>query len=213
MLVFVGPDAGAWGRGLLHHLRWLCNSLPRRHEQVGHFLPGLTGWWLWSFCFSFPVAALRTKKKERKTRCMVLIFDMCVCVLKGSDGCDVVSSPWQREKRRNLGSLLGGPDGRDSRLSRVHQQVSKTAALISQHALRLCRDNGAKCKATPVKFSLVWFCAVVVCFTELEAFVIEASTMSVHFVITLDYQSLSVLYSGSWGGAAADPSLSQTNIH
>lgn len=168
MLVFVGPDAGAWGRGLLHHLRWLCNSLPRRHEQVGHFLPGLTGWWLWSFCFSFPVAALRTKKKEkRKTRCMVLIFDMCVCVLKGSDGCDVVSSPWQWEKRRNLGSLLGGPDGRDSRLSRVHQQVSKTAALISQHALRLCRDNWLGSLVQSAKlhlwnfhwcgFALLWF--------------------------------------------------------
>lgn len=138
MLVFVGPDAGAWGRGLLHHLRWLCNSLPRRHEQVGHFLPGLTGRWLW---FLFACGCFADKKKERKIRCMVLIFDMCVCVLKGPDGCDVVSSPWQREKRRNLGSLLGGPDGRDSRLSRVHQQVSKTAALISQHALRLCRDN------------------------------------------------------------------------
>lgn len=98
-------------------------------------------WLADGYGFSLPVAALRTKKKERKTRCMVLIFDMCVCVLKGPDGCDVVSPPWQREKRRNLGSLLGGPDGRDSRLSRVHQQVSKTAALISQHALRLCRDN------------------------------------------------------------------------
>lgn len=107
------------------------------------------------------------QKKKRKTRCMVLIFDMCMCVLKGSDSCDVVSSPWQREKRRNLGSLLGGPDGRDSRLSRVHQQVSKTAALISQHALRLCRDNWLGSLVQSAKlhlwnfhwcgFALLWF--------------------------------------------------------
>lgn len=131
-------------------------------------------------------------------------------MFKGPDGCSVVSPPWHREKRRTLGSLLGGPDSCDSRLSRVHQQVSKTAALISQHALRFFRDNWLG--------SLVQNCICEIflrscgLFYRIRVFCYWSKYNVRPF---RQHVGLSVAVSavlGLVGGAAANPGLSQTNI-